>query len=384
MDAEALRQHLRVLVAHRGRVARGHGEGGDVARAERARGEDGGERGIDPAAEPEHRAGEPGLHGVVADPERQRVRQVAAGVVGQVGLGRGHHGQRARGSLRGAIGDHRSAPGAHGVLRRPLRAGREVVDQQILGECRRLALDLAVGADQQRAPVEDQRIVAAHQVAHGDGQPVPPGRCGEHPAPDFGLADGVRGGGDVEDRLGALRGQLLDGIAQVARLLPELLVVPQVLADGNADPHAGDRNQRPRILCRVEVAALVERRRRWAAATIADHGGDASSGEHRDGVVEAGAFSAVALGEPHQRGKAGEDGVGRELLEHRPAAIDELAQLEQVLGRISAERQLGKEGPRSAPAAAACRARSRMRAALASNAPTVVSICASAIFMRCR
>ena len=51
----------------------------------------------------------------------------------------------------------------------------------------------------------------------------------------------------------------------------------------------------------------------------------------------------VALGKSNQRGDAVEHGVGGELLEHRPAAVDELTQLEEVLGRVAAERELGKE-----------------------------------------
>jgi hypothetical protein len=51
----------------------------------------------------------------------------------------------------------------------------------------------------------------------------------------------------------------------------------------------------------------------------------------------------MTLGEPDQRGDPREDGVAGQLLQSIAAAIDELAQLEQILGRVPAQRQLGKD-----------------------------------------
>src|SRR6266404_1312125 len=80
----------------------------------------------------------------------------------------------------------------------------------------------------------------------------------QHLPPDLGLADRVGRGGDVEDRLRPLRDQLLDRIAQIARLLPELLVVPEVLADGDAEPRSGDLDQRTRLRGGIEVTRFVK------------------------------------------------------------------------------------------------------------------------------
>jgi len=49
------------------------------------------------------------------------------------------------------------------------------------------------------------------------------------------------------------------------------------------------------------------------------------------------------LREPDQRGDAGEDRVRGELLERGELPLHEFAQCKQVLGRVAAERELGKD-----------------------------------------
>src|SRR5438477_283463 len=82
--------------------------------------------------------------------------------------------------------------------------------------------------------------------------------------------------------------------------------------------HAGDLHRRG-VRRRVEVARLVEHVVGRQEALAGD-GPDAVALEERDGVEESGARAAVALGEPHQRGRLAEHGVVREAIELGPAA----------------------------------------------------------------
>ena len=340
--SEPLRERLRVFVAHRRRIPGRHCDGGHVLRTQCARGEHRREGGVDSPGEPEHRALESRLQRVVADAERERVGQVAAGLVGEVRLVRRHDRERSRRGLRGLIGDHRLSGSARSLASCTRCAGDELVDDEILAEGGGLTLHFTVRAHEQRATVEDQGVVASDQIAHRDREPVPARRGAQHPAPDLRLAHGVGRGGDVDDHLRSSRDQLLDGVAQVPRLLPELLVVPEVLADGDAQPRSRHLDQRSRLRRGIEVATFVEDVVRRQQA-LPDDGGDATALDESDGVVQAGAGAPVALGKSNQRRNAIEHGIGRQLLQHGPATIDELTQLEEVFRRVAAERELGKE-----------------------------------------
>ena len=72
----------------------------------------------------------------------------------------------------------------------------------------------------------------------------------------------------VDDDLGARGDQRLDGIAAVEALGPEVGVVPDVLADRDAQPAAAKRERR-HLGRRARSTATRRRRRRWAAATCA-------------------------------------------------------------------------------------------------------------------
>ena len=75
----------------------------------------------------------------------------------------------------------------------------------------------------------------------------------------------------VDDRLGAGADQLLDRIVVVAAALPEVAIVPDVLADADAEPRAAEV-EHLRAVERLEVAVLVEdvvgRQQRLAEALL--------------------------------------------------------------------------------------------------------------------
>ena len=51
----------------------------------------------------------------------------------------------------------------------------------------------------------------------------------------------------------------------------------------------------------------------------------------------------MRLAEPHQSCGAAEDGIGGELVERGELPVHELAQRQQILGRIAAQGQFGKD-----------------------------------------
>ena len=71
------------------------------------------------------------------------------------------------------------------------------------------------------------------------------------------LADRERRRRQVDDRVGAGAHQLFDRIVVIAAPLPEVAIVPDVLADADAEPAAAELEDL-RAVERLEVAVLVE------------------------------------------------------------------------------------------------------------------------------
>ena len=95
------------------------------------------------------------------------------------------------------------------------------------------------------------------------------------------------------------RGELVDRIVMVAAPLPEIAIVPDVLADADADARAGDVEQLGAVV-RLEVAVLVEdvvgRQQRLAEALL-----DAAAAQQHRAVEERPAFvGRIRLGQADQ------------------------------------------------------------------------------------
>ena len=125
-----------------------------------------------------------------------------------------------------------------------LWCGRVEADE-VFGEGCGLRDDAAVGAEGERGAVEDERVVAADLVAHGDDGVVALGEGAEHFAADGSLALPEGRGGNVEDDADGCVGRLilgragfheaLDGVDGVEAAGPETLVVPGVFADADGE-----------------------------------------------------------------------------------------------------------------------------------------------------
>ena len=119
------------------------------------------------------------------------------------------------------------------------------------------AIGVAVGVECQAAAVEDQVVVAAELIDVHDRHVMLPRHAAEHlfAAPVF--ADRERRCRQIDDRVGARADQLFDRIVVVAAALPEVAIVPDVLADADAEPASAELEDL-RAVVRLEVAVLVE------------------------------------------------------------------------------------------------------------------------------
>jgi hypothetical protein len=125
---------------------------------------------------------------------------------------------------------------------------------RVLGRARD---DLALGVHRQRRTVEHQIVLAAHLVhEHQRALPVPC-HTSQHARPQVSFLDGEGRRRDVDQEIRARIHQLLDGIFAVQPVRPEVAVVPNVLADGNAQaaPAKGHRRDGGGGL---EVAPFIE------------------------------------------------------------------------------------------------------------------------------
>src|SRR5205085_3285445 len=95
------------------------------------------------------------------------------------------------------------------------------------------------------AAVEDELVVAADEVEVRDRHAAVLREAREHPPPHTRLALGERRGGDVQEQGGPAADRLLARVLAVdAAAAPEVLVVPEVLADREAEALAEHRHQR--------------------------------------------------------------------------------------------------------------------------------------------
>ena len=135
----------------------------------------------------------------------------------------------------------------------------------------------------------------------------------------------------------------------VAAALPEVAVVPHVLADADAESPAAQIEQL-RAVERLEVAVLVKhvvgRQERLAEPLLG-----ASASQQHGGVEERSAgVGRIRLGQTHEHGRLAGQLAG-ELADDVPAPRHEGRAEEQVARQIADERELGRDGQVGAQAA---------------------------------
>src|SRR6266850_530329 len=178
--------------------------------------------------------------------------------------------------------------------------------------------------------------------AHASGSQRTTSASKDRPRADAVLPGRERRRRKVEDDVSAGARELVDRVVMVAAPLPEIAVVPDILADADADAASGDVEEL-RPVKRLEVAVFVEdvvgRQQRLAEALL-----DAPSAEQCGAVEERPALIGwVALGKADENGRQ-IDGVPRERLERVPASGDEAVAQQQIARQIANQRQLRRGG----------------------------------------
>ena len=86
--------------------------------------------------------------------------------------------------------------------------------------------------------IEDEFVVSAHLVDEDDGHAVFPGEVAEEPPSLLVLPRMPRRGGKIQDHVDTRFREFSEGVHGVAELL-----APGILANGQADPDAADREE---------------------------------------------------------------------------------------------------------------------------------------------
>jgi hypothetical protein len=176
----------------------------------------------------------------------------------------------------------------------------------------------------------------------------------------------------VQGRL--LAHQLFHGIDGIEAALPEVLVVPGILTDGDGEAHTVEFDH-PLRFGRQEVALLVKDVVEGQKPLVLFDGQLALVEE--DGGVE-GWLPAISAGRQRHAGQNGRGKIARgrgEFVDGRAATGQEAGLLEEIGGRVTADGKLGKDGE-----ARATIRRAAIFSRFPVKSPTVGSIWARAIF----
>ena len=301
-----------------------------VLGAEGVGGDDGDDRRVDAAGQPDHDVGEAVLGAVVAGAEDERLVQLGVRVeqrsTSSLSIG---VSWRTGASVTTMVGSGRCEirpRGSSSRWRYTAGTGTSTIISS-RAELRAAGEQVALGVEGERAAVEDELVLAADLVDVDQRRVGVGGAGGQHPLAVGRLAAVVRRGVDVDRQLGAAVG--LHGERTVG--------APHVLADADADLDAADLVQLERIglVAGREVAGLVEDGV-VGQETLAVGADDLAAGADGGGVEQVavlvdvaddGGAVARAGGELGQRGLVVGDEAG---LEH------------EVLGRVAGDRQLGE------------------------------------------
>ena len=190
--------------------------------------------------------------------------------------------------------------------------------------------------------IEDQVVVAAYLIDVEERNPVLFRQVSQHGLAVFLLAGGEGRGGEVDDSLGSRRHQLLHGIGVVATAFPKVAIVPDILADGDAEDSISQL-QDLRLCRRLKVAVLVKyivsgKQRLFKGPlhpAITKKGGRV---EERTAHL-----TRIGLGQAHQKRRE----IGKlfgQVAQDGPTALYKIGIEEQVAGRVAEQCQLGGDG----------------------------------------
>ena len=226
-------------------------------------------------------------------------------------------------------------------------AGDSVEKDEVLFEGFGLCGDLTVRCEGDAGAVEDQRIVSPNLIDVDDRAPVVAGDRAKHAEAKITFIDGVRRSGDVQEKTGALGDEFENGIAGVHGGSPEVFVVPDIFADGDAELLVVEAIDVLAIAGK-EIAGFIENvvggKKHLALfednAALGDEGG--FIGNRLPGRVVV-LVDASGVADDSRKWHLGGD-----LLECFVIALDEGGTFEKIKGKIPADAEFGEDSEVSA------------------------------------
>src|SRR5215212_4289044 len=326
--AQVLGQRGGIGVAQVGGVAARHEDAGDVLGTKGLDGHGGRQGGVDAAGEAKHRPREPVLAEVVPEAQHQPFQHLA--LLGErwlyPRLDRLRGGRPVGGNLYylgGALGVLLAGPGIVEALHERL-VRIQVHEQEFFPELGSPRHERALRIEDHRMPVEDELVLAAHEIAEHDVATVIRSSNAEHTLSEGALASVVGGGRDVQEHAGSRECLFVRRSARV----------PDVLAHAHPDEVAIEVHER-RSRTLPEVAVLVEDTVVGEVMLVVAVQ-DLAPREHGAGVVQVSVEVDEADGGHHVlRNLPGE------LAESPHILLDKARAHQEVLGRIAGDGQLG-------------------------------------------
>ncbi len=113
-------------------------------------------------------------------------------------------------------------------------AGDGIEEHQVFFKRARLRGNFAFSGESHAGAIKDQAVIAADLIHVNDGTAMVDSDGAQHLKPQASFVDGVRRGGDIQKNGSSLRDDFGDGVAIIAAIGPEILIVPDVFANGDA------------------------------------------------------------------------------------------------------------------------------------------------------
>ena len=167
------------------------------------------------------------------------------------------------------------------------------------------------------------------------------------------LADRERRRGEVDDRVGAGAHQLFDRIVVIAAALPEVAIVPNILADTDAEPASAELEDL-RAVVGLEVPVLVEYVVRGQQRFPKPLSDDALVQQHRGIEERPSRVGGIRLRQSDEYRRL----IGEIACKSRggvPAASDEGSAEQEIARKVPDERELWRDGEIRALAAGLAR-----------------------------
>ena len=230
-NAQIFRERPGVAQTACARITCGHGNAEHLVRAERLRCEHGHECGVNAAGQADHHRFKTAFVNVIANAERQRGKQLLL----------------ARREIR--------VTGACGLWAVDFRL--QIRHKNFLGKSFSERGDFAARIQHDAVAVKNQLVVRADEIDLRQRHALVARHALEHRQPRAFLAVMPRRRGKVKDDFRALPDEFLDRVTAIKPFRPEILVVPDVLADGDAEFAAIER-KRGDAFGRFKIAVFVK------------------------------------------------------------------------------------------------------------------------------